>query len=327
MPVLRDIDLTIRAGSAVGVIGELGSGKSTLARVIAGLLPAARGTIELAGKPLARRGADRGRRELRDIQIVFQMADTALNPAHTVGRILGRPVALLPRPCRRPRASARRRAARHGAAAGRFCRPPAGRALGRAEAARQPGPRARRQAEAHPVRRGDVEPRYRRRRGDPEAAGRPAPRARRRLPLHQPRSVDGAGRLRRDRRALRRPGACSRRRPRRSASRRSTLMPICWSSSIPELRIGWLDGLPAAARCRSAARGDRGAPSARAAPSSGRCGLAIAGTCDALPPPERRLAQRRPHPLPSERRRLLAAQRARCPPHPDPHQPLQRRAS
>lgn len=92
--VLHDIDLDIRAGSAVGVIGESGSGKSTLARVIAGLLPATRGTIALAGRPLAPRGQDRTLDELRDIQIVFQMADTALNPAHTVGRILGRPAAL-----------------------------------------------------------------------------------------------------------------------------------------------------------------------------------------------------------------------------------------
>jgi peptide/nickel transport system ATP-binding protein len=92
--VLHDIDLDIRAGSAVGVIGESGSGKSTLARVIAGLLPAARGTISLAGQPLAPRGQDRTLAELRDIQIVFQMADTALNPAHTVGRILGRPAVL-----------------------------------------------------------------------------------------------------------------------------------------------------------------------------------------------------------------------------------------
>jgi peptide/nickel transport system ATP-binding protein len=92
--VLHDIDLDIHTGSAVGVIGESGSGKSTLARVIAGLLPAHRGTLALAGKPLAARAVERTRAELRDIQIVFQMADTALNPAHTTGRILGRPAAL-----------------------------------------------------------------------------------------------------------------------------------------------------------------------------------------------------------------------------------------
>jgi peptide/nickel transport system ATP-binding protein len=92
-PVLHDVDLTIRAGSALGVIGESGSGKSTLARVIAGLLPAASGTMRLDGESLAPALASRGREELRRIQIVFQAADTALNPAHSVERILARPLA------------------------------------------------------------------------------------------------------------------------------------------------------------------------------------------------------------------------------------------
>lgn len=92
VPVLHNIDLVMRAGTSVGVIGESGSGKSTLARVIAGLLPATRGSINLEGRRLAPRARDRAITELRDIQIVFQMADTALNPAHSVGRILGRPI-------------------------------------------------------------------------------------------------------------------------------------------------------------------------------------------------------------------------------------------
>jgi peptide/nickel transport system ATP-binding protein len=92
-PVLLDVSLEIRAGAALGVIGESGSGKSTLARVIAGLLPAAAGTLTLDGVALARSLETRGREELRRIQIVFQAADTALNPAHSVERILSRPLA------------------------------------------------------------------------------------------------------------------------------------------------------------------------------------------------------------------------------------------
>ncbi|MBI3709535.1 MAG: ABC transporter ATP-binding protein [Proteobacteria bacterium] len=92
-PVLHDVDLEIRAGSALGVIGESGSGKSTLARVIAGLLPATSGMMRLDGERLAPALASRGREELRRIQIVFQAADTALNPAHSVERILSRPLA------------------------------------------------------------------------------------------------------------------------------------------------------------------------------------------------------------------------------------------
>jgi peptide/nickel transport system ATP-binding protein len=93
VPVLHDIGLTIPAGGALGAIGESGSGKSTLARVIAGLLPAARGSIELDGAMLPPRAEKRSREQLRRIQIVFQMADTALNPAHSIARILARPLA------------------------------------------------------------------------------------------------------------------------------------------------------------------------------------------------------------------------------------------
>ena len=90
--VLNDIGLTIQRGATLGVIGESGSGKSTLARVIAGLLAPAAGSVLFDGAPLASRLEQRTREQLRRIQIVFQNADTALNPAHTVARILGRPL-------------------------------------------------------------------------------------------------------------------------------------------------------------------------------------------------------------------------------------------
>ena len=93
LPVLHDVDLAIAPGAVLGVIGESGSGKSTLARVIAGLLPAARGEMILEGEALAPAIAQRSREQLRRVQIVFQMADTALNPARKVGAIIGRPLA------------------------------------------------------------------------------------------------------------------------------------------------------------------------------------------------------------------------------------------
>ncbi len=92
VPVLHDVGFAIPAGSVLGVIGESGCGKSTLARVIAGLLPAARGTVKLRGENLPARVADRSRDQLRRVQIVFQSADTALNPARTVRHILARPL-------------------------------------------------------------------------------------------------------------------------------------------------------------------------------------------------------------------------------------------
>ncbi|WP_321867117.1 ABC transporter ATP-binding protein [Paraburkholderia tropica] len=91
--ILNDIDLTIRRGETVGVIGESGSGKSTLAKVIAGLVPSCGGSVLLNGDPLPRGLHGRKRDQFRRIQIVFQNADTALNPVHTVERTLARPLA------------------------------------------------------------------------------------------------------------------------------------------------------------------------------------------------------------------------------------------
>jgi peptide/nickel transport system ATP-binding protein len=92
VPVLQDIDLKIPAGAVLGVIGESGSGKSTLARVLTGLLPAVAGAIRLDGVEVAATVAARTKDELRRMQMVVQMADTALNPAHSVGEIIGRPL-------------------------------------------------------------------------------------------------------------------------------------------------------------------------------------------------------------------------------------------
>jgi peptide/nickel transport system ATP-binding protein len=89
-PVLSDVSLSIGRGGALGVIGESGSGKSTVARVVAGLLAPAAGTVKLAGTPLASTIAGRTREQLRRVQIVFQSADVALNPARSVSDILGR---------------------------------------------------------------------------------------------------------------------------------------------------------------------------------------------------------------------------------------------
>ncbi len=91
-PILRDINLTIAKGQTLGVIGESGSGKSTLARVIAGMLRPATGSISFDGARLPAGLEQRSRDQFRRIQLVFQNADTALNPAHSVGDILGRPL-------------------------------------------------------------------------------------------------------------------------------------------------------------------------------------------------------------------------------------------
>jgi len=60
---------------------------------VAGLLPAARGRLLLDGPALPATLQGRNRDQLRRIQIVFQNADTALNPARTVEQIIARPLA------------------------------------------------------------------------------------------------------------------------------------------------------------------------------------------------------------------------------------------
>jgi peptide/nickel transport system ATP-binding protein len=90
--VLRDINMSVKNGHVVGVIGESGCGKSTLARVIAGLLPPAQGDIILDGNILKGSYKQRSKKDLQRVQFVYQMADTALNPKQLISEILGRPV-------------------------------------------------------------------------------------------------------------------------------------------------------------------------------------------------------------------------------------------
>jgi peptide/nickel transport system ATP-binding protein len=90
--ILEDINLKLYRGQAIGVIGESGSGKTTLARAVAGLISPCHGSMMFANRELKPGLAARDRDELRRIQIVFQMADTALNPSQTIERILARPL-------------------------------------------------------------------------------------------------------------------------------------------------------------------------------------------------------------------------------------------
>jgi peptide/nickel transport system ATP-binding protein len=92
--VLEDVSFDILPGTTVAVVGESGSGKSTTARVIAGLLPAAAGTVAFEGNPLPPRFQDRDTDQLRQIQLIYQMADTALNPRQRIRELIGRPAEL-----------------------------------------------------------------------------------------------------------------------------------------------------------------------------------------------------------------------------------------
>ena len=90
--VLRNVSIKLPRGRTVAVVGESGSGKSTLARVITGLLPPSQGVIDFNGEALPLTLKDRNKDQLRRIQMIYQMADTAMNPKQMVGEIVGRPL-------------------------------------------------------------------------------------------------------------------------------------------------------------------------------------------------------------------------------------------
>jgi peptide/nickel transport system ATP-binding protein len=90
--VLENVTVQVPRGRTVAVVGESGSGKSTLARAITGLLPPRKGEVFFNGKALPRALKDRDKDTLRRIQMIYQSADTALNPRQRVRDVIGRPL-------------------------------------------------------------------------------------------------------------------------------------------------------------------------------------------------------------------------------------------
>ncbi len=90
--VLQDIDLKVERGRTVAIVGESGSGKSTLARAITGLLPPLKGKVLFDGEELPASYKARTRDQLRHLQMIYQMPDTALNPRQKVRDVIGRPL-------------------------------------------------------------------------------------------------------------------------------------------------------------------------------------------------------------------------------------------
>ncbi len=89
--VLEDVSFDIYPGMTVAVVGESGSGKSTAARCITGLLPPTKGKILFDGEELPPSYKNRTKDQLRQAQMIYQMADTALNPKVQISEIIGRP--------------------------------------------------------------------------------------------------------------------------------------------------------------------------------------------------------------------------------------------
>ena len=90
--VLEGVSVEVERGKTVALVGESGSGKSTLARVITGLLPPEQGQVIYKGETLSADLRDRGKEDLRRIQMIYQMPDVALNPRQRVRDVIGRPL-------------------------------------------------------------------------------------------------------------------------------------------------------------------------------------------------------------------------------------------
>jgi len=86
------VDLELRRGEVLGLVGESGCGKSTLARTILQLVPPTAGTVVFEGQNLAELDAAALRRARLGLQMVFQDPYASLNPRMTVFDALAEPL-------------------------------------------------------------------------------------------------------------------------------------------------------------------------------------------------------------------------------------------
>ncbi|HEY0949718.1 dipeptide ABC transporter ATP-binding protein [Nocardioides sp.] len=88
------VSFQVPKGGSLGLVGESGCGKSTTGRLITRLYEPTGGAIQFDGRDIAKTSA-RGLKPLRrEIQMIFQDPYTSLNPRHTVGAIVGAPLAI-----------------------------------------------------------------------------------------------------------------------------------------------------------------------------------------------------------------------------------------
>jgi peptide/nickel transport system ATP-binding protein len=83
------VDLVIRPGEVVGLVGESGCGKSTLGRIVAGILAPSEGTILYRGRDRATLAPDEAKAAQLAVQMIFQDPYASLNPRMRVGDIVG----------------------------------------------------------------------------------------------------------------------------------------------------------------------------------------------------------------------------------------------
>jgi peptide/nickel transport system ATP-binding protein len=84
----RDVNIAVRRGETLGIVGESGAGKSTVARCVARLVDPTAGAIRLAGEDIARLSRARLVPFRRKVQVIFQDPYRSLNPRRTVRQSL-----------------------------------------------------------------------------------------------------------------------------------------------------------------------------------------------------------------------------------------------
>jgi peptide/nickel transport system ATP-binding protein len=83
------VDITVRPGVGLGIVGESGAGKTTLLRLLLGVDRPSTGEVHFAGQPLDRAGQREFRRQ---VQVVFQDPRSSLNPRMSVASIVAEPL-------------------------------------------------------------------------------------------------------------------------------------------------------------------------------------------------------------------------------------------
>src|SRR3954471_13530415 len=90
------VDLTLRRGESLGIVGESGCGKSTLVRLLAALEKPTAGQIEYDGVDVSKLRGSGLRRGRRPVEVVFPAPSPSLTPGMRVGEIVGEPFVVRP---------------------------------------------------------------------------------------------------------------------------------------------------------------------------------------------------------------------------------------
>jgi peptide/nickel transport system ATP-binding protein len=94
LSAVADVNFAIRSGETFGLVGESGCGKTTIGKLVVGLETLTGGSINFAGKDLAKSSGRDYRRQRRNIQLMFQDSYASLDPRMRAGTLLREPLVI-----------------------------------------------------------------------------------------------------------------------------------------------------------------------------------------------------------------------------------------